>query len=130
VPLSINQTWSIDFMSDSLNTGRKIRTFNVIDDYNRKCLGIEVDHSLPVQRVIKSLEQLIDWRGKPTQNAYIERFNRAARNEWLNLYTFDSIEHAQSLATQCIITNDLIVQLVEFHQESYLRLFKQRRFYF
>jgi len=100
-------------MSDSLNTGRKIRTFNVIDDYNRKCLGIEVDHSLPVQRVIKSLEQLIDWRGKPTQNAYIERFNRAARNEWLNLYTFDSIEHAQSLATQCIITNDLIVQLVE-----------------
>ena len=65
VPLSINQTWSIDFMSDSLNTGRKIRTFNVIDDYNRECLGIEVDHSLPAQRVIKSLEQLIEWRGKP-----------------------------------------------------------------
>ena len=55
VPLSINQTWSIDFMSDSLNTGRKIRTFNVIDDYNRECLGIEVDQSLPAQRVIKSL---------------------------------------------------------------------------
>ena len=65
VPLSINQTWSIDFMSDSLNTGRKIRTFNVIDDYNRECLGIEVDHSLPAQRVVKSLGQLIDWRGKP-----------------------------------------------------------------
>ena len=65
VPLSINQTWSIDFMSDSLNTGRKIRTFNVIDDYNRECLGIEVDQSLPAQRVIKSLEQLIEWRGKP-----------------------------------------------------------------
>ena len=111
VPLSINQTWSIDFMSDSLNTGRKIRTFNVIDDYNRECLGIEVDLSLPAQRVIQSLEQLIEWRGKPkairwdngpeyishalrewaqatgielmyiqlgkpTQNAYIERFNR------------------------------------------------------
>ena len=65
VPLSINQTWSIDFMSDSLNTGRKIRTFNAIDDYNRECLGIEVDHSLPAERVIKSLEQLIEWRGKP-----------------------------------------------------------------
>ena len=38
---------------------------NVIDDYNRECLGIEVDHSLPAQRVIKSLEQLIEWRGKP-----------------------------------------------------------------
>jgi len=135
VPLSINQTWSIDFMSDSLDTGRKIRTFNVIDDYNRECLGIEVDHSLPAQRVIKSLEQLIEWRGKPkaircdngpeyishalrewaqamdielmyiqpgkpTQNAYIERFNRTARNEWLNMHIFDSIEHAQSLATQ------------------------------
>jgi putative transposase len=65
VPLSINQIWSIDFMSDSLNTGRKIRTFNVIDDYNRECLSIEVDHSLPVQRVIQSLERLIGWRGKP-----------------------------------------------------------------
>jgi transposase InsO family protein len=64
VPLSINQTWSIDFMSDSLNTGRKIRTFNAIDDYNRECLGIEVDHFLPAQRVIQSLEQLIEWRSK------------------------------------------------------------------
>ena len=52
VPLSINQTWSIDFMSDSLNTDRKIRTFNVINDYNRGCLGIDVNHSLPAQRVI------------------------------------------------------------------------------
>ena len=65
LPLSINQTWSIDFMSDSLKTGRKIRTFNMINDYNRKYLGIEVDHSLPTQRVIQSLEQLIEWRDKP-----------------------------------------------------------------
>jgi putative transposase len=55
VPLSINQTRSIDFMSDSLNTGRKIRAFNVIDDYNRECLGTEADHFLPAQRVIQSL---------------------------------------------------------------------------
>jgi putative transposase len=52
-------------MSDSLNTGRKIRTFNVINDYNRECPGIEVDQSLPALRVIKSLKQLIVWRGKP-----------------------------------------------------------------
>jgi len=38
--------------------------------------------------------------GKPTQNTYIERFNRTVRNEWLNMHIFDSIEHAQSLATQ------------------------------
>ena len=61
MPLLINQTWSIDFMSDSLNTGRKIRTFNVIDDYNRGCPGIEVDHSLPAQRVIKSLATQWMW---------------------------------------------------------------------
>jgi putative transposase len=52
-------------MSDSLNTGRKIRTFNVINDYNGECPGIEVDQSLPALRVIKSLKQLIEWRGKP-----------------------------------------------------------------
>ncbi len=52
-------------MSDSLNTGRKIRTFNVINDYSRECLGIEIDHSLPAQRVIKSLVCPIEWRGKP-----------------------------------------------------------------
>ena len=38
--------------------------------------------------------------GKPTQNAYIERFNRTARHEWLDLHDFESVEHAQNLATQ------------------------------
>jgi putative transposase len=38
--------------------------------------------------------------GRPTQNAYIERFHRTARNEWLNMHIFDSIERAQSLAVQ------------------------------
>jgi putative transposase len=40
--------------------------------------------------------------GKPTQNTYIERFNRTVRNEWLNMHIFDSIEHAQLLATQWV----------------------------
>jgi transposase InsO family protein len=43
-------------MFDSLNTGGKIRIFNVIDDYNRECLSIEVDHLLSSKRVIQSLE--------------------------------------------------------------------------
>jgi putative transposase len=60
-----NQTWSIDFMHDCLWNGRKFRTFNVIDDFNRQALTIEVGHSLPTARVIRSLEQVIEHRGKP-----------------------------------------------------------------
>ena len=135
VPREPNQVWSMDFMSDGLRDGRTIRTFNVIDDYNREGLGIEVDFSLPAPRVIRALDQIIEWRGKPaalrcdngpeyisqalvawanehritliyiqpgkpTQNAYIERFNRTARHEWLDLHSFVSLEHAQDLATQ------------------------------
>lgn len=65
VPSEINQVWSMDFMSDSLKDGRAIRTFNVIDDFNRECLTIDVALSLPTQRVIRSLNQAIEWRGKP-----------------------------------------------------------------
>jgi putative transposase len=67
VPTPINQVWSMDFMSDSLQDGRSIRTFNVIDDYNREGLCIDVDFSMPSQRVIRSLEQVIEWRGKPAE---------------------------------------------------------------
>ena len=61
----INQNWSMDFMSDSLVSGRKFRTLNVIDDCNREVLAIEVDTSLSAKRVIRTLEQVITWRGKP-----------------------------------------------------------------
>lgn len=53
-------------MSDNLIDGRQFRTFNVIDDYNREALTIDVDLSLPSERVIRSLEQVIEWRGKPS----------------------------------------------------------------
>jgi len=135
VPLAINQVWSMDFMSDSLCDGRTLRTFNVLDDYNREGLGIEVDLSLPSGRVIRALERIIEWRGapsalrmdngpeyiaqalvdwanerkitlmyiqpgKPTQNAYVERYNRTVRHEWLDMHSFNSVEHAQQLATE------------------------------
>lgn len=64
VPAQINQTWSMDFMHDQLADGRSIRLFNVIDDYNREGLGIEVDFSLPFERVIRSLDRIIEWNGK------------------------------------------------------------------
>jgi len=62
---SINQVWSMDFMHDQLSDGRGFRLFNVLDDFSREGLGIEVDLSLPSARVIRSLEQIIQWRGKP-----------------------------------------------------------------
>ncbi|HEX7341904.1 MAG TPA: IS3 family transposase [Rhodanobacteraceae bacterium] len=65
VPETINHTWSMDFMHDQLGDGRSFRLFNVIDDYNREGLGIEADLSLPTTRVIRTLEQVIEWRGQP-----------------------------------------------------------------
>jgi len=67
VPGQANQTWSLDFMSDSLSNGRAFRTLNVIDDYNREALWIEVDTSLPAERVVRVLEQLFCWHGTPTR---------------------------------------------------------------
>jgi len=67
IPDKINLSWSMDFMHDQLACGRAYRLFNVIDDYNREGLGIEIDFSLPAERVIRALNQIIEWRGKPAQ---------------------------------------------------------------
>ncbi len=67
VPESANQVWSMDFMHDQLRDGRTIRLLNVIDDFNREGLGIEIDFSLPAERVVRTLEQIIEWRGCPQE---------------------------------------------------------------
>ena len=59
VPRQINIMWSMDFMLDTLADGSSFRTFNVLDDYNREGLGIEVDRSLPALRVIRCLSRLL-----------------------------------------------------------------------
>lgn len=64
-PSSINQAWSIDFMSDTLWDGRRFRLLNVIDDFNREVLAIEADLSLPTVRLIRILEYLKEFRGLP-----------------------------------------------------------------
>lgn len=64
-PLMPNLTWSMDFMHDVLNNGVKFRTFNVIDDFNREALNITLGTSITSKRVIRELEKLIEWRGKP-----------------------------------------------------------------
>jgi len=66
VPEASNQMWSIDFMSDRLTDGRKFRILNIIDDYNRESLGIEVDTSLPALRLIRKLEWIVAQRGCPS----------------------------------------------------------------
>ena len=134
VPEDINQIWSMDFMHDQLQDGRSFRLFNVIDDFNREALGIEIDFSLPSERVIRALNQIIEWRGKPKaircdngpeyisgkliawaeaqqirieyiqpgkpqQNAYVERFNRTVRYEWLSQYYWENLEEVRLFAT-------------------------------
>ena len=57
--------WAMDFMQDVLADGRRFRTLNVLDMVTRECLAIEVDTSLPGQRVVRLLDQLLLWYGAP-----------------------------------------------------------------
>jgi putative transposase len=130
-----NHCWSVDFMSDSLIDGRQFRTFNVLEDFNRESLMIDVGHSMPGERVVRALEQLsrvrgypsrlrsdngpefisttlAEWAekhhvvldfikpGKPTQNSYIERFNRTFREEILDAYAFSDLGEVEDVSTQ------------------------------
>lgn len=132
VPETSNYCWSVDFMSDTLYDGRRFRTFNVLDDFNREALAIEVDLNLPALRVIRVLDRIAERRGypeklrcdngpelvsialaewaedhgvalefiqpgKPTQNSYVERFNRTYRDEILDLYLFSSLSEVRHL---------------------------------
>ena len=65
VPDQPNTVWSMDFMADRLEDMRAFRLLNVVDDFNREGLGIELDFSLPAERVTRSLERIIEWRGSP-----------------------------------------------------------------
>jgi putative transposase len=133
-----NGCWSIDFTSDSLQDGRKFRTLNVLDDYCREALAVEIDFSLPAKRVTQLLDQLVgecgkphrlrcdngpefisdelqQWcktngvdlhwiePGKPTQNAYIERFNGTFRREVLNTHVFSSLRMARQVVADWLV---------------------------
>jgi len=60
-----NQEWALDFVSDSLATGRGIRVLAVVDSFTRENLSLETDTSLSSRRVTRSLEQVIERRGMP-----------------------------------------------------------------
>jgi len=57
----------MDFMSDALWNGRRFRTFNVMDDFNRESLCVEIDLNLSATRVVCPLERLAAWRGYPAK---------------------------------------------------------------
>jgi len=66
-PERINQNWSLDFVSDALWNGRKIRMLTVVDGFTKECLKITVDTSLGGERVARELKQLILERGIPEE---------------------------------------------------------------
>jgi putative transposase len=66
-PARPNQQWGIDFVSDTLAWGRRIRLFTVVDVFTREALAIEVDTSLPGGRVVRVLERLALERGVPDE---------------------------------------------------------------
>lgn len=138
VPDRPDQVWSADFMSDSLYRGPRSRTFNVIDDFNREAVAIEIDTSLTGSRLIRVFEQLrreralsallrvdngpeflgeafTQWAqdngmlirfiqpGKPNQNAFIERFNRAYREEVLDAWLFHDLDEVREVTHQWIV---------------------------
>jgi putative transposase len=117
----------MNFMHDELQNGRKYRLFNVIDDFNREGLVMKIDYSLAAERVIRALEQAIEWRGKtlgpeyvsqllaewvnkngikllftqpgnPQQNAYVEQYNRTLRYDGLNQYLFSTLNERPNMA--------------------------------
>jgi len=91
VPTEMNRSWSMDFMSDSLWNGRRFRTFNVLDDFNREVLAIEVDLNLPTARVIRVLDRIAAWRGYPAKIRMDNgpEFTAANLSDWAQTHGID-----------------------------------------
>jgi len=105
VPEAINQVWSMDFMHDNLDDGRQYRLFNVLDDFNRCDNGPEyLSGALQEWSARRSIRIDYIQPGKPQQNAYVERFNRTVRYDWLSQTLFGSIEEVQDAATRWLWT--------------------------
>lgn len=67
IPATLNETWSMDFMCDTLENGKRFRILNVIDDYNREALIVKPQVIFPGEFVVNALEDLVFYRGKPSR---------------------------------------------------------------
>lgn len=120
---SVNEVWSMDFVSDSLASGRRIKCLTVTDDFSHECVDIAVDHGIGGQYVArfrgypqavrtdqgseftsrafmawaqaKGVRHILNQPGKPTQNAYIESFNGRFHDECLNEHWLQSLKQAR-----------------------------------
>ena len=92
----VNGCWSVDFMGDALMHGQRFRTFNVLDDFSRE--GPEfVSAQLAGWAEQHGIDLEFTQPGKPTQNSYVERFNRTFREEVLNFYVFSRLSEIRTI---------------------------------
>jgi putative transposase len=91
LPTRLNERWSLDFVSDQLANGRRIRVLSIVNDYSRACVG----------QLVGSRQHRVKLHfiqpGKPTQNAFVETFNGRFRDLCLNKNYFTSLEDARSM---------------------------------
>ena len=67
LPKALNDTWSMDFMCDTLQSGRRFRILTALDDYNREALIVKPQSIFPAEHVVNALNDLVFERGKPGQ---------------------------------------------------------------
>lgn len=65
IPQGRNLRWSLDFVADTLVSGRRFRILTLVDDFTRECLGLVVDTSLSGLRVVRELDRIVELRGCP-----------------------------------------------------------------
>ena len=92
IPQGANQRWSLDFLSDAFADGRRFRILAVVDDFARECLALAADTSLPGLRVVRELDVIIAWRGRPAMcvsdngteltGMAVLRFSQERQIEW------------------------------------------------
>jgi putative transposase len=88
-----NMRWSMDFVSDRLSTGRRVRVLNVIDECSRECLASVAETSITGEHVTRILDQVVETHGKPRQILTDNgpEFTSIAMSEWIDNQKIDHL---------------------------------------